>query len=119
MENQYLEMKKEKTKKKKKSVNKNKKIEAGKITKQKVIVEEDEEEPKGRSNSAARRVINERGRDYGNFSRQQTNFMPYMEGKEDQTNVKNMAAMFNRQSTVQDADSLKSLQLGKKQSEDS
>jgi hypothetical protein len=42
-----------------------------------------------------------------------------MEGKEDQTNVKNMAAMFNRQSTVQDADSLKSLQLGKKQSEDS
>jgi hypothetical protein len=33
MENQYLEMKKEKTKKKKKSVNKNKKIEAGKITK--------------------------------------------------------------------------------------
>ena len=33
MENQYLEMKKEKTKKKKKSVNKNKKIEAGKIKK--------------------------------------------------------------------------------------
>jgi hypothetical protein len=33
--------------------------------------------------STSRKVVNDRGRDYGGLSRQQTNFMPYMEGKED------------------------------------
>ena len=64
---------KEEKKKKKKSANKNKKIEAGKITRKKVEISaipeasEYDEEPKGRA-STAKRIVHSRGRSYGEFS---------------------------------------------------